>query len=120
MFAQYLLAALAGLACGVVNGGYLLLVLYATAAAKGIWHNLLVVTWPVHGLGSIFLVIFVVSHPIWTQGGWVGISFILPWGLLTGGALVWYLQTHPNPLRWRRRNRQEFGAKRSDTEVRDE
>jgi hypothetical protein len=99
---QYLLAALAGLVCGVANGGYLLLVLYATAAARGIWRNLLVVTWPVHLAGSIFLVIFVVSHPVWTRGGSIGISFILPWGLLTVGAMLWYVQTHPNPLRFQR------------------
>ena len=102
MFKQYLLAALAGLLCGAGNGGYLLLVLYATAAARGIWRNLLVLTWPVHALGSIFLVIFVIARPVWAREGSVGLYFIFPWVFLTVGAMLWYMQTHPNPLRFRR------------------
>ena len=100
MFKQYLLAALAGLLCGAGNGGYLLLVLYATAAAKGIWRNLLVVTWPVHLVGSIFLVIFVVS-PILPRGINMRLYLIF-WAVLTFGAMLWYMQTHPNPLRFHR------------------
>ena len=105
MITQYLLGALAGLVCGVANGGYLLLVLYATAAAKGIWRNLLVVAWPVHGLGSIFLVIFVVARPVWARGDFVGLYFIFPWVVLTTGAMLWYMQTHPNPLRFDRHDK---------------
>ena len=86
----------------MANGGYLLLVLYATAAARGIWRNLLVVTWPVHLLGSVFLVIFVVADPIWARGAPISLYFIFPYGLLTGGAMLWYVQTHPNLLRFDR------------------
>jgi hypothetical protein len=103
MLGRYALACLIGIACGVANGAYLLLLLHVISVTRGAWRTLLSASWLVLAGWPVPVVMFVVLRPLAANEA---LCFVYSWVPLSLGAMVWYLHTHPNPL--------QIGGRRHD------
>ncbi len=99
MLKSYLLAGLAGFGLGAAIGLYLLLMLHVIAAARGLRRNLLVYSWPLHAAVPALLTFFLVLPQVARLGGRAVNCFMLSWALPLGACSVWYLATHPDPIK---------------------
>jgi hypothetical protein len=118
MLGRYALACLIGIACGVANGAYLLLLLHVISVTRGAWRTLLSASWLVLAGWPVPVVMFVVLRPLAANEA---LCFVYSWVPLSIGAVIWYLRTHPYPLKieWgKRRQHGEHGAVPACLEIR--